>query len=188
MPERNRITRAALAAAAHGLYSAAVDQAREPRFYAHCGVPDSLDGRFDMIALHVVLVIRRLRRVEGAEALPASRLAQAVFDLMFADMDQNLREMGAGDLGVGRRVKAMATGFYGRAAAYEEALEDSREKPLAEAVRRNLYGTLGDDALPAPEIRAALAAYIRRAAAALDGQTFEAMLDGALNFGPPPEA
>ena len=85
------------------LYAKLVAQARQPEFYARCGVPDTVDGRFDLISLHLFLVLHRLKRDRPESA----DLAQAVFDLMFHDMDQSLREMGAGDLGVGRRVKVM---------------------------------------------------------------------------------
>ncbi|WP_374466727.1 ubiquinol-cytochrome C chaperone family protein, partial [Ferrovibrio sp.] len=91
------------------LYRAIVAQSRQAGFYREHGVPDSLDGRFDMIVLHSFLVMRRLRRI-GAAAEP---LSQQLFDLMFADMDSNLREIGVGDLSVGKKVKAMAQAFYG---------------------------------------------------------------------------
>ncbi len=84
------------------LYDIIVAQSRMPGFYLHCGVPDTVDGRFDMIALHAFIVLRRLkdRRRDTAQEL---------LEAMFDDMDRSLREMGAGDLGVGRRVKTMAT-------------------------------------------------------------------------------
>ena len=104
------------------LYAAVVARAREPVFYTRFRVPDSLDGRFDMIALHAFLVLRRLKE-EGADG---AALGQALFDVIFSDMDRSLREMGAGDLGVGRRVKRMARGFYGRIAAYDQC----RRHPL----------------------------------------------------------
>ena len=94
-------------AVARRLYEAVVAQARQPVFFAEWGVPDTIDGRFEMVTLHAHLLLRRLKD-GGAETAP---LAQALFDVMFADMDASLREMGAGDLGVGRRVKQLATGF-----------------------------------------------------------------------------
>ena len=96
------------------LYGAAVAAARDPWLYKSLGVPDTLDGRFDLVGLHVVLVIDRLTR----EADPGPALAQAVFDAMFSDMDMNLREMGVSDLSVGRRVRAMWEALHGRASAY----------------------------------------------------------------------
>jgi cytochrome b pre-mRNA-processing protein 3 len=106
----------------------------------------------------------------------AAALAQSLFDAAFADMDASLREMGAGDLGVGRRVKQMATGFYGRAAAYEEGLAGAAE--LEEALRRNLYGTVD----PAPAALAAMARYLRIAAESLASQPLAALREGRVEF------
>ncbi len=159
------------------LYERLVAQARQPDFYAHCGVPDTLDGRFELVSLHLFLVLHRLK---GDHPVSVD-LAQALFDLMFEDMDQSLREMGAGDLGVGRRVKIMIQGLYGRIAAYEEGLERD-DSVLQAALRRNIYGTVD----PSPACLEALAAYIRRQVAALAGQAYPALAAGALVFGPPP--
>jgi cytochrome b pre-mRNA-processing protein 3 len=117
------------------LYGAAVAAAREPALYAGLGVPDTLDGRFDLVGLHVFLLIRRL----GALPPPGVALAQAVFDAMFNDMDLNLREMGVGDLSVGKRVRAMWEAFHGRCAAYQAALGAGDAKLLAEALERNVW-------------------------------------------------
>lgn len=119
------------------LYRQIVERARNPHFYADCGVPDSLDGRFDMVMLHAWLVIRRLRAIPP----DGQARAQALFDLMFADMDSNLREIGVGDLSVGKRIKTMARAFYGRVDAYDAALASEAADALADALKRNLYGT-----------------------------------------------
>ncbi len=116
------------------LYGAAVAAARQPFFYHDLGVPDTLDGRFDLVGLHAFLLIRRLQR-EGAEG---AALAQAVFDAMFNDMDVNLREMGVGDLSVGKKVRAMWEAFHGRATVYADAMEAGPEL-LAEALERNVW-------------------------------------------------
>lgn len=160
------------------LYARAVAQAREPAFYAVMGVPDTVDGRFEMIALHVYLILRRLR----AEGEAAAALSQDLFDAMFADMDRSLREMGVGDLSVGKRVKAMARGFYGRIKAYDDGLASADSGDLCEALRRNLYGT-GE---AGPGQCEALAAYLRREAEALAALSGDAVLRADLNFGPPP--
>ena len=115
------------------LYAKAVAQARLPIFYAEREVPDTVDGRFDLLVLHVFLLLHRL----GAEGRETKRLNQALFDLMFADMDRSLREMGVSDMSVGKRVKEMARAFYGRVDAYEPALGDIAK--LEEALSRNLY-------------------------------------------------
>lgn len=156
------------------LYARIVAQARRPEFYTGGGVSDSLDGRFEMVALHAVLVLRRL----GCERPRTAPFAQALFDLMFADMDENLREMGVGDLSVGRQVKAMAEAFFGRVAAYDAAIGGS-DGALAEALRRNVYR--GREARA--EAVNALVAYVRREAAALTAAAVDGLLAGSWTFG-----
>lgn len=117
------------------LYGHAVAAARSTVFYADLGVPDTLDGRYDMVSLHAFLLVRRLRMLPP----PGAALAQAVFDAMFNDMDVTLREMGVGDLGVGRRVRLMWEGFHGRASAYQAALDRRDRAGLAEALARNVW-------------------------------------------------
>ena len=129
------------------LYLIAVEKARQPNFYAKMGVSDSVDGRFDMIALHVFLLLRRLR--QGGEETQI--VSQALFDTMFEDMDRGLRELGAGDLGVGRRVKSMAKAFYGRIAAYDEGL-DGDDGALVLAIKRNIFRGSGGNDINASEI------------------------------------
>ncbi|MBN9563068.1 MAG: ubiquinol-cytochrome C chaperone family protein [Alphaproteobacteria bacterium] len=121
--------------AGFGLYGAAVSAARDSYFYATLGVPDTLDGRFDMLGLHAALLIRRLRQCPE----PGPAIAQAVFDAMFSDMDRNLREMGVSDLAVGKRVRAMWEAFHGRAQAYDAALDANDPDALAAAVSRNVW-------------------------------------------------
>lgn len=166
---RSRPDRAAVAA----LYGAIVDQARKPGFFASRGVPDTLDGRFETLALHAFLVLKRLKSDRPATA----DFAQALFDAMFADLDRGLREMGAGDLGVGRRVKAMASGFLGRVQAYESGLAGG-EAALRGALRRNLYGTVE----PREADLAGMADYLRRQSAALAAQPTEGLLAGRVEF------
>jgi len=113
------------------LYGAAVAAAREPSLYATLGVPDTLDGRFDLIALHTFLLVHRLR--------DEPELAQAVFDAMFVDMDNSLREIGVGDLSVGKRVRAMWEAFHGRSKVYQAALEANDPEALAAALARNVW-------------------------------------------------
>jgi cytochrome b pre-mRNA-processing protein 3 len=165
-------------AAADQLYAALVEQARRPAFYAKLGVPDTVDGRFEMIVLHMFLVLHRLKGEAGAE-----RLGQDLFDAMFADMDRSLREMGVGDLSVGRHIKTMAKGFYGRVAAYESGLADPTDAALAEAIRRNVYGTVVASPDPQP-----LAAYLRASAAALAAQKPGELTAGAPRFPEPAAA
>ncbi len=162
---------------ARALYVKIVDQARQPAFYRVCGVPDTLDGRFELIALHTFLVLHRLKRSQGETA----ELAQRLFDTLFLDMDASLRELGAGDLGVGRRVKAMAQGFYGRIAAYEDGLTLGTGE-LAAALKRNLYGTIEPDHASLQ----AMVAYLMREAGDLAAQDLAALMSGRVEFGAPP--
>ena len=134
------------------IYQIAVDQARTSELYEKYGVPDTVDGRFEMVTLHIFLILRRLK---GAKS-PEADISQALFDYMFEDMDLSLREMGAGDMGVGKRVKAVVQAFYGRVASYEEGLAATGDE-LVKAIERNVFGTVdapGDAA-------ARLAEYVR---------------------------
>ncbi len=153
------------------LYDAIVRQARRPEFYEGGGVPDSIDGRFELIALHAYLVLRRLRAAGGA----AEPLAQALVDVLFADLDASLREMGAGDLGVGKRVKRMATAFYGRIGAYETS---ENKGAMEQALMRNLFGTV----TPQPAQLAALTGYVETALAQLANQPLPEIMAARLNF------
>lgn len=163
------------------LYGAAVAAARDPWFFDALGVPDRLDGRFDLIGLHVALIIRRVRTDPDPRG---AALAQAVFDAMFADMDINLREMGVSDLTVGKRVKRMWEAFHGRAQAYEAALDAGDPDAMADALQRNVWRSEEPPAAPARH----LAAHAARAAAALADQPMAALLAGVARFPAPAEA
>jgi cytochrome b pre-mRNA-processing protein 3 len=121
--------------AGFALYGAAVAAAREPWYYQSLGVPDTLDGRFDMVALYAFLLVNRLLQ----EPLPGPDLAQAVFDAMFSDMDNNLREIGVSDLSVGKRVRTMWEAFHGRARTYTAALQATDRTALETALARNVW-------------------------------------------------
>jgi len=161
--------------AAAASYRAIVSQARQPAFYAAYGVPDSVDGRFEMIALHMFAVLHRLKPEPAAAGF-----SQDLFDIMFADMDRSLREMGVGDLGVGRRIKAMAQGLYGRMAAYEAGLAAGDDE-LAAALRRNVYGTV-DDAAVAAALLPSLCGYVRALVRHMAGETAEQLMAGHVTF------
>lgn len=115
------------------LYGAIVAAARQEKFYAEWGVPDTVDGRFDMISLHLFLVLDRLK--EGGAA--TQDLRQRLTDIFFADMDRSLREMGVGDLSVGKKVRRMAEAFFGRVTAYAAALEQGGD--VEAVLRRNIF-------------------------------------------------
>lgn len=161
---------------ADALYAAAAEQARRPEFYLSYGVDDTVEGRFEMAALHVYLLLRRLRDA-GKDARKLSRILSDVF---FAEMDGGLRELGVGDLSVGRKIRAMAEAFYGRIAAYEAALKEPGEPDrLASALARNVYGR--ENPLKARR----LADYVRRSLAALAAESNGRIASGIAVFADP---
>ena len=163
------------------LYGAAVAAARQPVFYSDLRVPDTLDGRFDLVGLHVFLVIRRLTALPP----PGPDVAQAVFDAMFSDMDFNLREMGVSDLVVGRRVKAMWEALHGRSTAYEAAMAqggEAGEAALTEALARNVWRGAAPGAEMPGDAARRLARLVLRHAATLEAMPAEALLGGGLRF------
>ncbi|MDA0339069.1 MAG: ubiquinol-cytochrome C chaperone family protein [Proteobacteria bacterium] len=160
--------------AANGLYNALVARARSPEFYAVALVPDTIDGRFDMITLHAFLLMHRLKD-NGPEAAGVS---QALFDEMFRDMDRSLREMGVGDMGVGKRVRAMGKAFMGRIQAYDDAIKDS-QGAFDAAIHRNLYR--GSDSTEAGV--AMIAGYVRDQMTVLADQPLDALVKGRVLFG-----
>ena len=117
--------------AASELYTKSVAAARLPDFYAALAVPDTIEGRYEMIVLHIVLLLRRLRQPGEHQ----KRLAQALVDYMAADLDRSIRELGVGDLSVGKFMKRLGEGLYGRAAAYDKALDDRDPRALETAVQ-----------------------------------------------------
>ncbi|MBO6860019.1 ubiquinol-cytochrome C chaperone family protein [Roseibium sp.] len=162
--------------AEHKVYCEIVAQARQPVFYTDFHVPDSVDGRFDMIVAHAVLYFRRMR----GEGKSVSEFTQNVFDLFFLDMDASLREMGVSDTRVPKKVKVMGEAFYGRADAYIPAIESKNVEELSEALGRNIY----PDA-PEPVAQKRLAYYMLEAAESLEGQTVEALMNGSIVWSDP---
>jgi cytochrome b pre-mRNA-processing protein 3 len=165
--------------AAELAYRRVVEQARQPGFFTDGGVPDTVDGRFELICLHAFLYLHRLKREQPGSA----ELGQHFFDVMFLDFDRALREMGTGDLSVGREIRRMAEAFYGRIAAYEQGLRGG-DAVLHPALARNLFGT----ATASETQLAVLAGYVRREADGLDRQDAAALLAGDIAFGTPPYA
>ncbi|QWG25692.1 ubiquinol-cytochrome C chaperone family protein [Bradyrhizobium sediminis] len=158
------------------IYGMIVTQAREPLFYRDLAVPDTVNGRFDLLLLHLWMVLRRMRPMQGG-----ADLSQALFDRFCDDMDANLREMGVGDLTVPKRMQAFGEAFYGRSAAYDLALTAGRE-PLAQALCKNiLNGEHLDEARQ-------LAVYAEAAIAALERLDEAAVLGGSWKFPSPAPA
>jgi cytochrome b pre-mRNA-processing protein 3 len=172
----------------HGLYGVIVAQARSPAFYTHYGVSDSVEGRFELIVLHLVLVLRRLG-AKGAAASergpslgPGSAVGQRLFDVFCRDLDDNLREMGVGDLAVPRRMRAFGEAFYGRQGAYGTALDAEDHGALEKALARNILGDVD-----AGSRAVALARYVDATVGQLTAEPKEAVVAGKGVF-PSPES
>jgi cytochrome b pre-mRNA-processing protein 3 len=154
------------------LYGAIVAQARLPAFYRDYGVPDTVEGRFDMIVLHVALFFRRMR----TEPEEVRGLGQGVFDAFCRDMDHNLREMGVSDMGIPGKMQDIGEAFYGRATVYGRALAASGNAALIAALAKNVFAAEGTPAGAYP-----LALYVREAVRRLDrlegGRIAAAVLD-----------
>jgi cytochrome b pre-mRNA-processing protein 3 len=155
------------------IYGMIVTQAREPAFYRDLGVPDTVNGRFDMLLLHLWIVLRRLKSAKDGTAL-----SQALFDHFCVDMDDNLREMGVGDLTVPKRMQAFGEAFYGRSAAYDRASAEGGGA-LAQALCRNILNGEGI------ESAGRLARYAEAAVAALATVDGAAMLQVLWTFPSP---
>jgi len=187
---------------ARRLYAGLVQQARQPKFYSDLGVPDTLDGRFELVVLHMFAVLQRVksfvshhhesppRAQEVSQTIDADavdpktesclrNLGQALYDIMFQDFDRALREMGVGDLGVSRRIKTMVQALHGRITAYEQALmapqdgeKSEGSSELAQALRANLLGTVA----PRDEQVEQLALYLRTLTQTLAAHSAQAIL------------
>jgi cytochrome b pre-mRNA-processing protein 3 len=160
------------------LYRQIAAQARLPIFYTGYGVPDTIDGRFEMLCLHTYALFHSLK----GKGTDADALAQATYDAMFADVDGSLREMGVADLGVGKRIKAMTEALNGRIQAFDRALA-AEGLALDEAIRRNVYGTVA----PADIQVRAMADYLRRIRVALAGTPIAELCAARLSLPAPPE-
>jgi cytochrome b pre-mRNA-processing protein 3 len=155
-------------AAIETLYQRIAAASREPFLYRDCGIPDTVEGRFEAVTLHVILVLRRLTGLPS----PADEVAQELVDGFFRHLDAFLRELAVGDLAVPRRMKKLGEAFAGRSLAYRKALEANDDETLAAALGRNVLGS----AEPAH----ALASYVRASEAGLAAQS----LDNLLRDGP----
>lgn len=154
---------------AHNAYVSLVTQARKPFFYQEYGIADTLDGRFDVIVLHIFLLTKRLKNSE-------LELLRAVWEVFFSDMDRSLREMGASDTGIGKRIKKMVQAFYGRIDSYEKTIASKAE--FKESLARNLYRDM--------EINDAqlemIVLYVKRNLEHLQKQDITTIMSGELSF------
>ncbi|WP_162917389.1 ubiquinol-cytochrome C chaperone family protein [Dongia deserti] len=146
------------------LYRQIAARARRPILYTLYGVPDTIDGRFEMLCLHAYAVFHGLK----GKGTDAQDLSQAIYDAMFADLDGSLRELGAADLGVGRRIKTMTEALNGRIQAYDCGFA-ADDADLEQAIRRNVYGTVR----PADDQVRGMTAYLRNLRLVLLQASFE---------------
>jgi cytochrome b pre-mRNA-processing protein 3 len=150
------------------VYADIVAASRSPALYGPAGVPDTVMGRFEALALHMGLALRRLKQLPP----PADSLAQELVDRFFADLDSALREIGIGDVSVPKKVKKLGQAFYGRLAAYDAALGgEAGAEDLEAALARNIL-----EKADQPGLAAVLARHVRGLAAGLDQADFEAFL------------
>jgi cytochrome b pre-mRNA-processing protein 3 len=151
---------------AEELYGSVVAAARQPAFYGTIGVPDTPEGRFELVALHLYLALEGLR---GSASPGAEDLKQRMIEVFVVDMDDCMREMGVGDLTVPKKVKRAAAAFYERATIYQRDSADGQESDLAASVLRYIFA----DAATRVDASRALARYVRMASAALEIKPFD---------------
>ncbi|MGU3539450.1 ubiquinol-cytochrome C chaperone family protein [Methylobacterium sp. A54F] len=151
------------------------DAARRPALFTRLGVPDTVEGRFEALCLHVILVLRRLNRLPE----PAGDIAQDLVNSVFLQLDSALRELGVGDFGVPKRMKKLGAAFYGRAEGYDAALDAGDVGALRAALARNVLGR--DD----PDAAAGLAAYVVAVSEALDAADLATITEQGPHFPEP---
>jgi len=166
----------------HALYGMIVAQARSGAFYTDYRIPDTLEGRFELIVLHLVLVLRRFGRdTANIRAFGGRRrsgsLGQLLFDAFCRDLDANLREMGVGDMAVPRRMRRFGEAFYGRQGAYQAALEAADPQALENALARNIFDRENVDSGVSR-----LAIYTRATVAQLEAVDVETLVSGETQF------
>ena len=156
-------------AAGRKLYEAVTLQARQPAFYAALGAPDTVEGRFELYNLHVVLLLHRLKAPAG----PAAETAQTLFDTYVGSLDDALREMGVGDISVGKKMRKLGEAIYGRVRNFDAAFTGAPDNEVLEAmIVRTVYAGKED------VHSATLADYVRRAVVALAAEPLESLLEG----------
>ncbi len=160
------------------LYDRLVQQARAPVFYDSYGVADTVKGRSGMLNLHAMLLLNRLRRCDSQKR---EVLSQALFDTMFFDVENNLRELGYADSSLGKRVKGMIADFYGQVHAYESGLQHEDDTLLSESLARNLYYHTTDDADLSVFVKK-MTSYVRQQVACLAAQDEASLFSGSAFF------
>jgi cytochrome b pre-mRNA-processing protein 3 len=173
----NRLFRGGPARAqGEALYAALVRQARSPAFYQELGVPDTAEGRFEIYTLHLVLLLDRL----ASEGAAAKDVSQALFDIYVKSLDDALREMGVGDLSVGKKMRRLGEALYGRMKNYQAAFAElPQAEPLRDLLTRTVYAESAAGAAQA------LAAYVAAQREGLAAVALDALLDGRIGWRAP---
>ncbi len=163
-------------AAGQALYRAAADKARDPAFYRDAHAPDTVEGRFELYMIHVILIAMRLR----GQGRAAAETSQVMFDAFLRGLDDAMREMGVGDLSVGKKMRKLGEAFYGRAKRYDELIGDA--EGLTALVRRTLYADVEGELADAGA--RTVAGYAAQTHAALAAQPLERLMAGEAHFPP----
>lgn len=162
--------------AAHTLFNIIIEHSRVIDFYEDYSVEDSLDGRFDLMSVHMAIVLEKLDHHKDLKDVPEfKRILQ---EIMFDNLDLTLREIGVGDMGVGKKIKVMAEAFYGRMIAYQNLFVNKNEVEMSNTLKRNLYRekTINEDILEK------MVSYIYQQYELIIKQDIEKILDGHIEF------
>lgn len=159
--------------AAHSLYTATIAAARDPWLFNDCDVPDTAEGRFETLTLMAFIVLNRLKDIDGGESV-----SQAYFDIMFEDIEANLREMGVGEATMAKRVKKLASSFYGRLKTYDSAITSDDPTQWSQTIKRYLY----DDISVTDKTLSAVVIYSKNIADGIAKQSSDALLEGTITF------
>lgn len=164
---------------AYKLFSKIIKQSRISEFYSEFEIEDSLDGRFDLMAVHMIILLDKLD-YHNENKKPA-RLKRILQEIMFDNLDLTLREIGVGDLGVGKKIKVMAEAFYGRMKVYQVAFEKGDTDAISEALLRNLYrGRTLDKG-----ILSNMSAYVQQQHEKIGNQSISEIMSGKVEFNLP---
>ncbi len=154
---------------AQNLYGSIVAQARHEPFYTDYGVPDTLEGRFELLVIHVFIMLEGLRRSDGSE----HELARHLVDMFIADMDATMRELGVGDVTVPKKIRVLAEVFFDRLRAYRAAVGDGGQNAIKPLLERHVYGALATQS----DLAQALASYMVRTIGQVKRTPLEELLD-----------
>jgi cytochrome b pre-mRNA-processing protein 3 len=163
---------------ARQLYGSSVAAARNPVLFRDWCVADTLEGRFEMVALHVGLLVRRLT----ADGPAGKALGQAVLEVMVTSLDDDMRELGVSDVRVSKKVQGAASAFYGRLKVYDEVLKSGDEAALEQALQRNVPGSGAGEV----DVRS-LARHVIKTADTLQSQSLDELSTGTIVY-PSPRA